>query len=81
MSFRPQRGHAFPTETVRASCVKLWFVRSLCQNLPQMAEFFYHGMLVPFHDTMPSLMNLRRALDLLEFENQVLKFAAEPRIA
>ena len=81
MSFRPQRWHTFPTGTTRASCEKLWFVRSLDQNLPQMEQFFYQGMLVPFHDTMPSLMNFRRVSDLLEFENQALKFAAKPQIA
>ena len=26
---------------------------------------------VPFHDSMPSFMNFRRVLDLLEFKNQV----------
>ena len=33
-------------------------------------EIFYHGMLMPLHDTMPSFMNFRRVLDLLEFKNQ-----------
>jgi hypothetical protein len=36
-----------------------------------MGQFFYHNMLVPFHDTMPNFMNFRRALDLQEFKNQV----------
>ena len=31
----------------------------------------YHGMLMPLHDSMSSFMNFRRALDLLEFKNQV----------
>ena len=31
----------------------------------------YHGMLMPLHDSMPSFMNFRRVLDLLEFKNQV----------
>ena len=32
---------------------------------------------VPFHDSMPSFMNFRRVLDLLEFENQASQcFAA-----
>ena len=30
----------------------------------------YHGMLMPLHDSMPSFMNFRRVLDLLEFKNQ-----------
>ena len=32
---------------------------------------FYHGMSMAFHDIMPSFMNFRRALDLLEFKNEV----------
>ena len=36
-----------------------------------MGQKFYHSMLVPFHDSMPSFMNFRRVLDLLEFQNQV----------
>ena len=44
---------------------------SLYPNLPQMGQKIYHGMLMPLHDSMPSFMNFRRALDLLEFKNQV----------
>ena len=36
-----------------------------------MGQFFYPSMLVPFHDSMPSFMNFRQVLDLLEFKNQV----------
>ena len=32
---------------------------------------FYYGMLMPLRDSMPSFMNFRRVLDLLEFKNQV----------
>ena len=35
-----------------------------------MGQNFYHGMLMPLHDSMPSFMNFRRVLDLLEFKNQ-----------
>ena len=55
----------------RACCEKLWFVRSISPNLPQMGQKIYHGMLMPLQDSMPSFMNFRRALDLLEFKNQV----------
>ena len=48
---------------------KRWGV--LYQNQPQMGQKFYHIMLVPFHDIMPSFMNFRRVFDLLEFKNQV----------
>ena len=34
-------------------------------------QIFYHVMLMPLHDTMPSFMNFRRVLDLLEFKNKV----------
>ena len=30
----------------------------------------YHDMLMLLHDSMPSFMNFRRVLDLLEFKNQ-----------
>ena len=36
-----------------------------------MGQKFYHGMLMPLHDSMPSFMNFRRVLDLLEFKKQV----------
>ena len=36
-----------------------------------MGQKLYHAMLMPLHDSMPSFMNFRRVLDLLEFKNQV----------
>jgi len=50
---------------------KLWFVRSLFPNLPQMGQKIYHEKLMPLHDSMPSFMHLSRVLDLLEFKNQL----------
>ena len=70
ISFRPQRWHA-PYRNHHACCEKLWFVRSLYPNMPQMVQFFYHGMLMELHDSMPSFMNFKRVLDLLVFKNQV----------
>ena len=70
ISFRPQRWHV-PFRNHHACCEKLWFVRSLFPNLPQMGQKIYHDMLMPLHDRMPSFMNFRRVLDLLEFKNQV----------
>ena len=64
------KGWTFPTENHHACCEKLWFVRSIYPNLPQMGQNLYHGMLMPLHDNMPSFMNFRRVLDLLEFKNQ-----------
>ena len=46
-------------------------MRSLYPNQPQMGQNFYHGMLMPLHDSMPSFMNFRRVSDLIEFKNQV----------
>ena len=59
------KGGTFPTETMTL------VVRSTYPNLPQMGQKNYHGMLMPLHDSMPSFMNFKRVLDLLEFENQV----------
>ena len=70
ISFRPQRWHA-PHGNNKTCCEKLWFVRTLYPNLPQMGQIFYHGMLMPLHDSMPSFINFGRVLDLLEFKNQV----------
>ena len=36
-----------------------------------MGHIVYHGMLMPLHDSMPSFVNFRRVLDLLEFKNEV----------
>ena len=69
ISFRPQRW-SVPCRNHHACCEKLRFVRSIYPNLPQMGQIFYHGMLMPFHDSMPSFMNFRWVLDLLEFKNQ-----------
>ena len=47
-------------------------VRSIYPNLPQTGQNLYHNMLMPLHDSMPSFMNFRRVLDLLEFKNRHL---------
>ena len=70
ISFRPQRWDV-PYRNHHACCEKLSFVRSIYPNLPQMGQKIYHGMLMLLHDSMPSFMNFRRVLDLLEFKNQV----------
>ena len=64
------KGGTFPTENHHACCEKLWFVRSTYPNLPQMGQKLYHTMLMPLHDSMPSFMNFRGVLDLLEFKNK-----------
>ena len=71
--FVPQGG-TYHTETIRLVvrealvCEKLIPTRP---HLPRMGQYFYHGMLVPFHDSMPRFMNFRRVLDLLELQKQV----------
>ena len=64
------KGGTFRTENRHACCEKLRFVRSIYPNLPQMGQKVYHVMLMALHDSMPSFMNFRRVLDLLELKNQ-----------
>ena len=74
------KGGTFHTENHHACCEKLWFVRSIYPNLPQMGQNLYHGMLMPLHDSIPSFMNFRRVLDLPEFKNQASQcFAGNQR--
>ena len=65
------KGRTFLTENHHACCEKLWFVRSIYPNLPQMGQYFYHCMLMPFHASVSKYINFRRVFDLLEFKNQV----------
>ena len=67
--FVPKRWD-FPYRNHHACCENLWFMRCTYTNLPQTGQKIYHGMLMPLHDSMPSFMNFRRVLDLLEFKNQ-----------
>ena len=79
VSFRPQRWDVSYRNN-HSCCEKLWFVRSIYPNLPQMGQKIYNGMLMPLHDSMPSFMNFRRVLDLLEFKNQASQcFAGNQR--
>ena len=75
ISFRPQRWHV-PYRNHHACCEKLWFVRSLYPNLPQMGQKNYHVILMPLNDSMPSFINFRRVLDLLEFKKQASQWFA-----
>ena len=57
----------------KPSCL-LWEALVCEKHIPKTApngKKNYHGMLMPLHDSMPSFMNFRRVLDLLEFKNQV----------
>ena len=67
--FRPQRWDVL-YRNHHACCEKLQFVRSIYPNLHQMGQKIYPDMLMPLHDGMPSFMNFRQILDVLEFKNQ-----------
>ena len=74
------KGGMFPTENYHACCEKLRFVGSIYPNKAQMRQNLYHGMLMLLHNSMPSCMNFRRFLDLLEFKNQASQcFAGNQR--
>ena len=74
------RGGTFPTENHHACCEELRFGRSIYPSLPQMGQNMYHDMLMLLHDSMPSFMNFRRVLDLLELKNQASQcFAGNQR--
>ena len=68
------KGGAFPTKNHHACCEKLRLVRSIYPNLPQMGQNLYHDMSMPLHYSMPSFMNFRRVLDLLEFKNHASQY-------
>ena len=70
IQFSPQRW-GVPYRNHHACCEKLWFVRNIYPNLSQMGQNISHGMLMLLHDNMPSFINFRRVLELLEFGNQV----------
>ena len=73
-------GGTFPAENYHACCDKLWFVRSISPNLPQMGQNIFHSMLMPLRDSMPCFVNMILVLDLLEFKNQAsLCFAGNER--
>ena len=55
----------------KPSCL-LWEAPVCEKHIPkpaQMGQNLNHGMLMPLHDSMPSFMNFRWVLDLLEFKN------------
>ena len=70
-----------PYRNHHACCEKLWFVRSLYPNLPQMGQNFYHGKLMPLNDSMPSFMNFTRVLDLLNLKTRYLNVCARVTVA
>ena len=74
ISFHPQR---WDVPNRKPSCL-LW--EAYTQTCPKWDKKNYHSMLMPLHDSMPSFMNIRRSLDLLEFKNQASQcFAGNQR--
>ena len=75
----PKVGRSLPKTimlVVRSS--GLW--EASTQTCPKWDKKIYHGMLMPLHDSMPSFMNFRRVLDLLEIKNQASQcFAGNQR--
>ena len=64
----PKVGRSLPKTimlVVRSS--GLW--EAYTQTWHKWDKNLYHGMMMPLHDSMPSFMNFRRVLDLLEFKN------------
>ena len=68
--FAPKVG-AFHTETIMLVVRSFGFWVAYTQTRPKWDKTNYRAMLMPLHDSMPSFMNFRRVLDLLEFTNQV----------
>ena len=75
----PNVGRSLPKSimlVVRSS--GLW--EAYTQTCPKWDKFFTTACRVPLHYTMPSFMNFRRVLDLLEFKNQASQcFAGNQR--
>ena len=79
ISFRPQR---WDVPYQKPSCL-LWEAPVCEKHIPKPAPNgtkFVQGMLMPLHDSMPSFMNFRRVLHLLEFKKQASQcFAGNQR--
>ena len=80
ISFHPQRWHV-PYRNHHACCEKLWFVRNLDPNLPQMGQKFYHGMLMALHDSMPSVMNFRQVWIYYNLKTKYLNVCGRVMVA
>ena len=65
------RGDTFllGTKTMSPGCCALQ--EAYTKNLSKCSQFFYHNMLVPWNDTMPSFMIFRQVFNFQEFKNQV----------
>ena len=75
-----QKGETFPTETITLVVRSSGLWEAYTPNLPQMGQNFYHGMLMPLHDSMPSFMNFGQILDLLELQKRVRRCLLETTV-
>ena len=66
------KGGTFPIETVMLVVRNYGLWEAYTQTCPKWDKKFTTGMLMALHDSMPSFMNFRRVLDLLEFKNRYL---------
>ena len=74
------KGGTFPTETIMLVVRSSGLWEAYTQTCPKWDKKFNHGMLMPLHDSMPSFMNFRRVLDLLELKNHASQcFAGNQR--
>ena len=75
----PKVGRSLPkTILLVVRSFGLW--EAYTQTFPKWDNFFYHDMFMALHDSVPSFMNYRRVLDLLEFKNQASQcFAGNQR--
>ena len=64
------KGGTFRTETIRLVVRSSGLWEAYPQTCPKWDKKIYHDTLMPLHDSMPSFMNFRQILDLLEFKNQ-----------
>ena len=64
-------GRSLP-KTIMLVVTSSGFLEPYTQTCPKWDKILYHGMLMPLHDSMPSFMNFRRVLDLIEFKTRHL---------
>ena len=58
------KGDTFPLRTMSLLERSSGLQEAYTKTCTYLANFFYHNMVVPWHDTMPSFMISRRVLDL-----------------
>ena len=75
------KGGAFPTETIMLVVRSSGLWEAYTQTCPKWDKTIYHDMLIQLHDSLPSFMNFRRVLDLLEFKTRYLNVCGRVTVA